>query len=252
MTRSDLTLLEKFERKLLTYVNVINDTVRIKNHLDNFTDEDSSLIIKKEIKLRKKLNVLYGEVETIIVHVLGSVPYIEIPMLPGQKWNVFLEALSNGTSSNKGTCLQFALQTMSVVIGKAKRLSTHPPNKKDQQIVFDEDFIKKIVSSKVKVLCIEFNQIYGNNPNATALLFRTILLIALQLKLGSNAKEDLGPVLSQAIGQNIYEDRQIRKILEQFQKMPKIMLDATHHSQWIVIEQIDMLAQSRNVPFSAK
>lgn len=84
------------------------------------------------------------------------------------------------------------------------------------------------------------NKLLPENPNAAALTMRTIMLVCLRHKLGSNAKEDLEAALARAISQDIYKDTHIKRILTNFQKMPKTLLDATHHSQWILLELGDI------------
>ena len=90
--------------------------------------------------------------------------------------------------------------------------------------------LKRIDDKKVQLLCVELGRTWPQNPNASALLVRAILLCALRHKIGRGAGDDLSAVLGQAIAQ-LGLDQTTIHILENFQKMPKTLLDATYHSQ---------------------
>jgi hypothetical protein len=81
--------------------------------------------------------------------------------------------------------------------------------------------------------------VFSENPNAGALLFRTILLLTLQYKLGIKSKDELSEVLGQVVGGDIY-DKHVTRLLKQLQGIPKELLDASHHSKWIIIKNQDL------------
>lgn len=72
------------------------------------------------------------------------------------------------------------------------------------------------------------------------LLLRTILLLTLQFKLSESNDKGLQDLINKAIGNNVYDDKRITKILSGINNGPKIILDATYHSDWMEIDQSDI------------
>jgi hypothetical protein len=238
----DLKRLKRFKSSLISYQKLSTSIYRSVNGYEILSRDDLDKIVKKETRTREKLMSFYGENESLIIFLHGGRPQMEIPAFPGHRWDVFMEALSGDyDTSNKGRCLEMAIQLSNIIVGKAKRLVSNP-TVISKKIVFSDELLKRITSNKVKTLCAEFNNVYSDSPNAAALLFRTILLITLQVKLGDKAREDLGPVLNQVISQDVYNDKQIKKILTNFSSIPKTLLDSTHHSQWILIKNEEVLS----------
>ncbi len=116
---------------------------------------------------------------------------------------------------------------------------------------FAYDLLSSIPDSKIETLCREFNDNFGKNPNAVAMLFRTILLNTLRYKLkktpiGNIILKDSGSlkeILNKCISNDIFKDPHIKKFLEQFSKVPKDIYDAGVHSDWIIVEQSNLDSQ---------
>lgn len=116
---------------------------------------------------------------------------------------------------------------------------------------FSAELLKEISDVKVQTLCRELNNVFGKNPNAGGMLFRTILLNTLRFKLKNTQvgkkiladSDDLKSVLSKTISNDIYDDFHIKRFLEQFSKIPKDIFDAGVHSDWVLVEQSDLDSQ---------
>ncbi|HEU4966431.1 MAG TPA: hypothetical protein VFT53_03035 [Candidatus Saccharimonadales bacterium] len=246
LNKQTLDQLQDFKKLLENYVTLTNTIYSIINHRSYAEDSERDAFWAKHEKLQPQLNILYGSLEDIITAIVGYKPVVEVPAIPGASWDVFREALSgNFQSSMMGDCQQHALQTMNMVVGKAKSLLSNKTSvtigsaKQSRQVgtvVFSQELIDRINLNKLKILCTEMNKLLPDNPNSAALVMRTIMLVCLRHKLGGRAKEDLEAVLAQAISQDVYKDAHIKKILINFQKMPKALLDAMHHSQWMLLE----------------
>lgn len=246
INRQTLNRLKLFRQQLEEFVSITNDIYSIINHHRLSNDKELDGLLGKGKTLQTQLNELYGELEETIIALIGYSPILKVPSMPGVQWEVFIEALSgNFKTSTMGESQHYALQAMSTVIGRAQSkltkskevsISTSQQIKQIGSIVFTHDSIERININKLKILCNEMNKLLPDNPNSAALLMRTILLVCLRHKLGSKSKDELAQVLSRAISQNIYQDEHIKRILTNFQKMPKTLLDATHHSQWVLME----------------
>lgn len=253
VTKSQLAVLKRFKDNLETYQEIAIFLYKNKKDHQYVSESNLNELTKQEKMLRLKLNIDYGNIENLLDNLLGGKPYIGMPAMPGMKWNVYSEALASNFNFAKGECLNFAVDATNRAFGKAKAIisstvksqtnSVKPPLKsgkppKSNMVIskwFPEDLLARINDNKVKVLCIELDQVLPLSPNAAALLMRTILLNTLQQKIGGRAKDDLGPVLGQAIALNVYSDRHIMNILSGFSTIPKSLLDATHHSKWMLI-----------------
>lgn len=241
ITKEQLVELQEFQTNLSKYHDAANSVWEAMTMY--LGDNELEKRRTTEKKLRLKLSVDYGSLEDTIDELYGSRPTMGVPNMPGMRWDIFAEALGSQFNSTKGDCLNMAEQIIARVVGKAKKIATTPSaqlKSDNKAIFFSDDLLNRIQSVKIKTLCREFNQSWPQSPNSCALLIRTILLATLQYKMGSKAKEDLGPVLNQSISQDAYQDKQIKKILTIFSSMPKQLLDATHHSQWILLKESDL------------
>ncbi len=235
-------MIKKFKDDLSEYHDLANMVFAVSNGRKYMSDDEFHNLRKRERATRDDLNEQYGVVEKLIITVLGGKPMMGLPAFPGRRWDVFAEALSSNFNIVKGDCLNMAEDEMSRVYGKAKSLATAESDVASTKNGrwFPDDLLQRIKDPKIKKLCEELERVVKDNPNAAALLMRTILLITLQKKLGKKAHDDLGPVLNQAISQNIYNDLHIKRILENLASVPKTMLDATHHSKWVLIKTDDL------------
>jgi len=242
ITKKELELLKKFKDDLNEYHDVANSVFGVTNGYDYMSDDEFKKIRVRERNLRDGLNEQYGSVEKMINNLLGGKPFMSVPAVPNGRWDVFSEALSSNFTIVKGESLSSAVDYMSRVYGKAKSLLENPSNVQPNISGkwFTKDLLARITDQKIRKLCEELDRVSSGSPNAAALLMRTILLLTLQKKLGKVAHKDLGPVLNQAISQDIYKDLHIKRILTNLVSIPKTMLDATHHSQWVLIKQDDI------------
>lgn len=241
ITTTDLSMIKKFKEDLSDYHDLANMVFAVSSGREYMSDDEFNKLRKRERALRDDLNEQYGAVEKHIIAVLGGKPLMGIPAFPGRRWDVFAEALSSNFNITKGDCLNMAEDEMSRVYGKAKSLvDTKSDVVGKNGRWFPEDLLIRISDQKIRKLCEELDRVFLDNPNAAALLVRTILLITLQKKLGKKAHDDLGPVLNQAISQDIYGDLHIKRILQNLASVPKTMLDATHHSKWVLIKTDDL------------
>lgn len=242
VTKDDLELLKKFKADLSRYHDLANTVFSVSRGYERMSDDDFAKLRSNERKSRDDLNEQYGSVEKLIINLLGGKPFMSVPAVPGARWDVFEEALSSSFNIAKGECLNYATDALNRAYGRAKSMVESP--KQTQKVVtsewFSKDLLARISDQKIRTLCEELNEVASGSPNAAALLMRTILLITLQKKIGKTAKSDLGPVLSQAISQDTYKDLHIKRILTNLASVPKTMLDATHHSQWVLIKQDDI------------
>jgi|GEM_PF-2585098 len=240
ITKQQLTELEKFQKNLTRYQDAANAVWAARRTYASNADLEKKM--KHEKDLRDKLNIEYGGLEDTINNLLGGKPLMIVPNIPGYRWDIFAEALSARFSSTKGDCLNMATQSTAQAVGKARQLIKNPNSSKSTTPVpvFTDELLRKVRSPKIKKLCEELNRSLPQNPNSAALLMRTILLITLQQKMGSKAKNDLAPVLNQAIAQDAYGDTAIKRILTNFAGLPKTLLDATHHSQWMIFTADDV------------
>ena len=242
VTEKDLELLKRFKTGLGAYHDLANSVFGVSRGYERMSDSDFKKLRIREREARDSLNELYGSVEKLIINLLGGKPFMAVPAVPGARWDVFTEALSSSFNISKGECLNYAVDAMNRAYGKAKSLVGKPEQtpKKVTSEWFSKDLLVRISDQKTRTLCKELNGVAIDSPNAAALLMRTILLITLQKKIGKLAKDDLGPVLNQAISQDIYKDLHIKRILTNLASVPKTMLDATHHSKWALIKQDDI------------
>lgn len=250
LNQQKLDKLKTFRQQLEEYVSVTNEIYSVVNRHRFADNKELDDLLEKEKILRLRLNEAYGELEETIIALIGYKPYLKIPSMPGVKWDIFIEAMSgNFKTSTMGESQEYALQAVSSVIGKAKseliktksiNLSISQQTKEIGSIIFTNELIARINVNKLKILCTEMNKLLPDNPNSAALLMRTILLVTLRHKLGKKSKDELEQVLAQAISQDIYQDKHVKRILINFQKMPKTLLDATHHSQWLLMEYDDL------------
>lgn len=251
VSKSELQSLKKLQNEFDKYHKLVVSVYRIYNHRDYPSQQEINKRIDQEKKARRTLNVNFGKVEKTVYNLLGGKPMMQIPAIPGYQWDIFAEALSsNFETSSKGQCLDMAIDSIDRAVGKAEGIAssaapiTTPITGEN---IFEESLIEKINDNKIQELCREFNNVYGTNPNAGALLFRTILLISLQYKLGTKAKDDLSSVLNQAVSSNIYKDTHITRVLKNFQGVPKTLLDATHHSKWILINGAELVTWAQGL-----
>lgn len=238
VTKAELALLEKFKKDINSYDQLANSVFGVINGHDYMANDDFEKLKKQEREARDNLNEQYGAVESLIDNLLGGRPFMRVPNVPNGQWDVFAEAFSSRFTIVKGECLDYAVDAVNRAYGKAKGLvgkSTTTP-KLTSARWFSDDLIARITNTKIKRLCEELDKVVAGNPNAAALLMRTILLLTLQKKLGNLAKTDLQPVLNQAISQDAYKDLHIKRILTNLSSIPKTMLDATHHSKWVLIK----------------
>ena len=134
---------------------------------------------------------------------------------------------------------QESLQSVKTLLETLEEIEPSRPsvNPVQQSIpAIEEAIIKRISDQKIQVLALELNRISNRNPNSAALAIRTILLLTLRNKLRIKSYLELTDALNQAISKDIYKDPQVKKILIEFAGMPKQLLDATHHSSWILIK----------------
>ncbi|MFH0873413.1 MAG: hypothetical protein V1846_01080 [Candidatus Komeilibacteria bacterium] len=117
-----------------------------------------------------------------------------------------------------------------------------------QEIPISDKLLNRISDDKIKILCIELNQNFGKAPNASAMLFRTILLNVLRLKLKKisdgqtmlKESDGLKGVIDKCIANDVYGDKHIKRFLEKFSQIPKDIYDADVHSDWILVEQANL------------
>ena len=231
MDEQTLERLKAFQKKLSRYHDVCNEIWRASNRTFDLAQYDK--LRPQEKQLRQDLIEEYGALEPTITRLLGGELKLRVPNIPGSEWDIFVEALSGSFNTMKGDCLEWAEQFISKAIGKAKELLKRPQPTSPQSAtkpLFTADELKRIDDKKVQLLCVELGRTWPQNPNASALLVRAILLCALRHKIGRGAGDDLSAVLGQAIAQ-LGLDKTTIHILENFQKMPKTLLDATYHSQ---------------------
>lgn len=240
ITKQQLAELEKFQKNLSQYHDAANAVWAARR--EYASDADLEKKINREKAFRDKLTIEYGGLEDIINNLLGGKPVMVVPNIPGYQWDIYAEALSARLTSTKGDCLSMAEQSTAQAVGKARQAVKAPkvPNSATPAHVFSDELLGKIKNPKIKKLCEELNRSLPHNPNSAALLMRTVLLITLQQKMGSKAKDDLAPVLNQAISQDVYGDTAIKRILTNFAGLPKTLLDATHHSQWMIFTVDDI------------
>jgi hypothetical protein len=116
---------------------------------------------------------------------------------------------------------------------------------------FSAELLKEVSDGKIQTLCRELNNVFGKNPNAGGMLFRTILLNVLRFKLKNTQvgkkiladSDDLKSVLSKSISNDVYKDSHIKRFLEQFSKIPKDIFDAGVHSDWVLVDQSNLDSQ---------
>lgn len=242
----DYLAIKNFVDKFRKYHDIANRVFAVSNGRDYMSDVDFKSLRKNERKMRDYLNEEFGNLEPLIYGLIGGKPYLTIPNIPGSKWDIFAEALSSNFTIVKGDSLVQADDSLTRLLGTAKRAANERKEIKNPASTtlpskwFSDDLITRITDTKIKALCIELNNVADINPNATALLMRTILLLTLQKKMGKSAKDDLRDVMNQAISQNIYEDVHIKRILTNLSDIPKTMLDASHHSKWVIIKKDDL------------
>jgi hypothetical protein len=235
LSASDYKRLQKFKTDLTKYSELSNSVYSIINGHEYVSGDELKRRRANESRLREKLTLEFGSLEDTIFRLIEGTPTIT---LFGQTYDVFDSALSdNFQSPLKGQCLGHAIQCATKALGKAKPAAVKQAATGKISKAFSDITIKKVSDQKVKQLLLEFNNVYPENPNAAGLLMRTILLMTLKAKLGTKAKDDLAPVIAQAISQNTYNDNHIKRILTSFQQIPKTVLDATHHSSWILLDQ---------------
>ena len=208
----------------------------------NFQDKES--ILDKEEKLREELMEDWGRLKELFFRL--NIPTITVTPSIGYQEHIFEEALSGRLFDNplKGASLINAISSATQAIGVAdsltdtefKRLTKKSPTTLT-------DLYPKIKDQKIKILLSELVNSYGN-PNASAFLIRTLILLILRYKLELESKgfeEREGPVdlINKVISQNLYNDKHINKALENI-KAYKDILDFGIHSSWILIPQEDI------------
>lgn len=247
ISETDYLAIKDFAEKFREYHEVANDVFAVSNGRKHMSDTDFKSLREDEKHMRYYLNEEFGNLEQIIINLMGGKLFLTVPNIPGSKWDVFAEALSSSFTIVKGDSLSRADDELTRLVGKAKSIA----EKKDKQAEpstpvtspsqwFSDGILSKITDNKIKALCIELNNVFADNPNATALLMRTILLLTLQKKLGNSAKDDLRDVMNQAISQDVYKDVHIKRVLTNLSTIPKTMLDASHHSKWVIIKKDDL------------
>ena len=166
-----------------------------------------------------------------------------------QNWVVFYNkagALSGDLSADSIKLIKDELVEM---LKKLKHEFNSETNYKEEP--FSPELLKRISDSKVQTLCREMNDVFGENPNAAGMLFRTLLLNCLRFKLKKTLigkkilkdSDDLKEVLNKTISNNIYQDNHIKVFLTQFSHIPKDIYDAGVHSDWVLINQSDLDSQ---------
>ncbi len=244
VTKAELAALKKFQKELDEYNKLVIRVFRTRNGQLHDSEEVYNLINKEKIS-RRKINSLFGKVEQLTYNLIGGKPFMQIPAIPGHQWDIFAEAFSSKFTSTKGDCLEMAIDSVDRAVGKAEGLvSSHASATVkvvmgDEVMMFEDELVNNISDQKIKTLCLEFNNVFSKNSNAGALLFRTILLLTLQHKLGIKAKDELSEVLGQAVSGDVY-DKHVTRLLKQLQGIPKTLLDASHHSKWIMIKGQDL------------
>jgi len=247
ITKEEYESIKDFIKKFREYHDVANGVFAVTKGREYMPDADFKKLKEDERHMRDYLNEEFGNLEETIYSLLGGRPFMRVPNMPGSRWDTFSEALSGNFTIVKGETLNQADDYLVKVGGLAKRAM----NAKDKIVEysgpqtspskwFSDDLLQKITDAKVNALCVELNNVSELNPNATALLMRTILLLTLQKKLGKASKEDLKDVLNQAISQDSYKDVHIKRILTNLSSIPKTLLDASHHSKWIIVKKDDL------------
>jgi len=123
VSKSELSLLKKFQYDLDDYDKKVIQIYKIVNHHEYLSDSDVEKHRAAEVTARRKINASFGRVEELIYSLLGAKPYMIIPALPGHQWDVFAEALSsNFHTSSKGDCLEMARDSLDRAVGKAEGL----------------------------------------------------------------------------------------------------------------------------------
>jgi hypothetical protein len=247
ISQAEYEAIKDFASKFSEYHDVANSVFAVINGTEFMSDSDFSKLKENEKNMRKYLNEEFGVLETTIYGLMGGKPYMGFPNMTG-RWDTYAEALSGNFRLIKGESLSHASDSLSRVVGVAKSSVVsdneveveNPSPEVPISKWFSDELLGHISDTKIKALCSELNNVAELNPNATALLMRTILLLTLQKKLGRLSKDDLKDVMNQAISQNIYEDTHIRRILTHLSTIPKTMLDASHHSRWVIIKKDDL------------
>ena len=241
ITQEDIQKLQNFISTFGIYHDIANKVFGVSNGHEYMSEGGFAELRSQEKMLRRSLNEEFGVIEQLVYDLMGGKPFIAYPGLPGRQWDVFAEALSANFNIVKGESLNYVEDALSRAIGAAKAsLNSQKTSKPEKTqltpgVWFSDDLVSRITDHKIKTLCIELNQTSERSPNATALLMRTILLLVLQNKLGKSAKNDLKDVLNQAIAQDVYSDVHIKRILTNLSSIPKTILDASHHSKWVMV-----------------
>lgn len=244
ITQENLESIKKFAKQFDEYHVIANKVFAVSNGHEYMDPDTFTKLREKEKLLRRNLNEEFGSHEQMIYNLLGGKPFLG---WNGRRWDVFSEALSANFNIVKGESLNYVEDSLSKAVGAAKKLlqDTRNPGKVKSLDVesgawFSDELLKTISDTKIRTLCVELNSVSTDNYNAAALLMRTILLLTLQKKLGKIAKDDLKDVLNQAISQDIYGDTHVKRILANLSSIPKTMLDASHHSKWVIIKKDEL------------
>lgn len=247
ITESDYKALKDFVDNFRKYHDMANEVFAISNGREYMGVVAFKQLQQNEKALRNKLNEQFGDLEQVIYNLMGGKPFMAIPAVPGSRIDVFAEALSGNFTLIKGESLIQADDHLTRLLGAAKRAINRkektgslPASAEISPKWFSNDLLSQVTDTKIRALCTELNNVAELNPNATALLMRTILLLTLQKKIGKSAKGDLKDVMNQVISQDVYNDVHIKRILVNLSTIPKTMLDASHHSRWVTIKKDDL------------